>query len=141
MNGITRAALVLAALVLMAGCTTTTTSKNPSPTGNPASTPSQAERTPTRTSRSQTPTQVSEYNQADIDRMLEREKTGQQQILRLFGQPHSITRSGREQYWNYTHQFRDEKRGVGGLKSLTIALNYRGVVIDYDFQDNTFKLD
>jgi outer membrane protein assembly factor BamE (lipoprotein component of BamABCDE complex) len=129
----------------MAGCTTTTTSKNPSPTGNPMGDQTrgqaQPERAPARTSRSQTPSQVSEYNQADIDRMLERGKTGQQQLLRLFGQPHSITRSGREQYWNYTHQFRDEKRGVGGLKSLTIALNYRGVVIDYDFQDNTFKLD
>lgn len=140
MNGIIKVSLAITILTL-AGCTTTTTSTNPSPTDRPASRPGQTERAPARTTRAEKPKQVSEFDQADIDSMLAREQTSQQQVLRLFGQPHSVTRSGREQYWNYTHQFRDEERGVGGLKTLTIALNYQGVVIDYDFQDNTFELD
>lgn len=140
MNGIIKIALAFI-IVTLAACTTTTTSTNPSPTDRPTGRPAQPERAPARSTRVETPKQVSEYDQADIDSMLAREQTSQQQVLRLFGQPHSVTRSGREQYWNYTHQFRDEDRGVGGLKTLTIALNYQGVVIDYDFQDNTFELE
>ncbi|MGX5914229.1 hypothetical protein ACR0ST_05800 [Aliidiomarina sp. Khilg15.8] len=141
MTGMIKGLLLLTTLTALAGCTTTTTSTNPSPTSNPTASPSQPERSSSRPTRSQTPQQVSEYVQSDIDSMLVRDQTSQQQVLRRFGQPHSITRSGREQYWNYTHQFRHEKRGVGGLKSLTIAFNYRGIVIDYDFQDNTFELE
>lgn len=141
MTGIIKGILGLSMLLVLAGCTTTTTSTNPSPTSTPASSPTQSDRASTPSRRTQAPKQVSEYMQADIDNMLTREQTSQQQVLRLFGQPHSITRSGREQYWNYTHQFRNEREGEGGLKSLTIAFNYRGVVTDYDFQDNTFQLD
>ncbi|MBA3988469.1 outer membrane protein assembly factor BamE domain-containing protein [Aliidiomarina maris] len=144
-----RCAVCLGACILiLTGCTTTTRSVNESPRDPQAqrttsSTPSAPrQRNTSRTSPVQalTAAQMDTLSQADVDSLLVRERTSSTQVAQIFGRPHSTTRSGDELYWNYTHQFRDERRRVGGLKSLTILFDRAGRVLDYDFQDNTFDL-
>lgn len=123
--------LLCTSALVLTGCTTTTRSVNESPRDTSvqriAVTPLQAQ-------------QLAALTQPDIDRLIIRNQTTTNHIVQLFGQPQSMTQSGNEQYWNYTEQFRDERRQVGGLKSLTILVNPSGLVVDYDFQDNTFSL-
>ena len=146
------AVLIMAGLFLSA-CTTTTRSVNESPRDPQTQRQQQSQQpqqqAPTRTSRRTeqssvrqlTATQMDRLEQAEVDSLLQRGQTSSQRVTQIFGQPHSMTRSGEELYWNYTHQFRDERRNVGGLKSLTILFDEAGRVRDYDFQDNTFDLN
>ena len=84
--------------------------------------------------------QMEQLSLHDLEALLTRGHTRADQVAELFGRPHSTTRSGDEIYWNYTHQFRDERRNLGGLKSLTILFDEYGRISDYDFQDNSFNL-
>ena len=142
------AVLIMAGLFLSA-CTTTTRSVNESPRDPQTQRQQPQQQTPTRTPRRTeqsgvrqlTAAQMDRLEQAEVDTLLQRGQTSSQRVAQIFGQPHSMTRSGDELYWNYTHQFRDERRNVGGLKSLTILFDEAGRVQDYDFQDNTFNLN
>lgn len=125
------AGMLVLSLLVISGCTTTTRSVHESPR-DPG-----MERTSSSRLQAQ---QLAALTQTDIDNLLIRNRTTTSQIVQLFGRPQSMTQSGDEQYWNYTEQFRDERRQVGGLKSLTILVNPSGLVVDYDFQDNTFSL-
>lgn len=142
------AALLIASFILSA-CTTTTRSVNESPR-DPQMQRQTQQQAPSRTTRRRsqpenvhqlTAAQMDTLQQQEVDSLLQRGQTSSQRVVQIFGQPHSMTRSGNELYWNYTHQFRDERRNVGGLKSLTILFDNVGRVQDYDFQDNTFNLD
>ncbi|MCC5878288.1 MAG: outer membrane protein assembly factor BamE [Idiomarina sp.] len=141
---------LLLLVLVVAGCTTTTRSVNESPQDPQVQRQPQQQApttTPTRQASRRTSTQtlsaaqMDRLVQADVDQLLQRGVTSSQQVIQVFGRPHSMTRSGEELYWNYTHQFRDERRNVGGLKSLTILFDQAGRVQDYDFQDNTFNLN
>lgn len=141
-------ALLMASFIVSA-CTTTTRSVNESPRDPQVQRQTQPQ-APSRQTRRRSPqqsvpqlttAQMDTLQQDDVDNLLRRGQTSSLQVAQIFGQPHSMTRSGDELYWNYTHQFRDERRHVGGLKSLTILFDQAGRVQDYDFQDNTFNLD
>lgn len=132
-------------LILASACTTTTRSVSESPRDPQLEQQSTTQQQPTRSTRGRSGTQLStaqmdELTQRDVDQLLTRGQTNSHQVAQIFGQPHSITRSGDELYWNYTHQFRNERRNVGGLKSLTILFDRGGRVQDYDFQDNSYNL-
>ena len=144
-------------VVTLAACTTTTRSVNESPRDprvqrQVGSTTPQANQRSTRQAqasrreRQERPARRLASRQLDqltlhqLETMLLRGQTSADQVAALFGRPHSTTRSGDEIYWNYTHQFRDERRNLGGLKSLTILFDEYGRVSDYDFQDNSFNL-
>lgn len=147
---LTKGAVLIVAGLFLSACTTTTRSVNESPRDPQTQRQQQPQQqTPTRTSRRTeqsgvrqlTAAQMDRLEQAEVDTLLQRGQTSSQRVAQIFGQPHSMTRSGDELYWNYTHQFRDERRNVGGLKSLTILFDEAGRVQDYDFQDNTFNLN
>lgn len=141
-------------VITIAGCTTTTRSITESPRDPqvqrqlPASTPQSTKPAtqPTRqpNGRSSAPRltsrQMEQLSLHELEALLTRGHTRADQVAELFGRPHSTTRSGDEIYWNYTHQFRDERRNLGGLKSLTILFDEYGRISDYDFQDNSFNL-
>lgn len=140
---------VLVVVTALAACTTTTRSVNESPRDPQAQRSTTTPATGQRSSRSQrssasaqrlSSAQMDRLTQDEVDSLLVRDRTSAQQVAQIFGQPHSMTRSGDEIYWNYTHQFRDERRNVGGLKSLTILFDDNGRVLDYDFQDNSYNL-
>lgn len=145
-----RALCWVGVLVGLTACTTTTRSINESPRDpqvqrqGTVTSPSavRSSRVPQATPSAQrlTSAQMDRLTQAEVDTLLTRDQTSAQQVALVFGQPHGMTRSGDEIYWNYTHQFRDERNNVGGLKSLTILFDERGRVLDYDFQDNRFNL-
>lgn len=146
---LTKGAALLIASFILSACTTTTRSVNESPRDSQMQRQTQ-QQAPNRTTRRRsqpenvhqlTSAQMDTLQQQEVDSLLQRGQTSSQRVAQIFGQPHSMTRSGDELYWNYTHQFRDERRNVGGLKSLTILFDNVGRVQDYDFQDNTFNLD
>lgn len=146
---LTKGAVLIMAGLILSACTTTTRSVNESPRDPQTQRQQQQQPAPTRTPRRTeqstvrqlTTAQMDRLEQAEVDALLQRGQTSSQRVAQIFGQPHSMTRSGDELYWNYTHQFRDERRNVGGLKSLTILFDEAGRVQDYDFQDNTFNLN
>lgn len=133
-------------LASVAACTTTTRSVNESPRDPQMQRQAPSPNTTTQPSgRAQrahrlTNAQMAQLTLSELETLLIREHTSAGQVAQIFGRPHSTTRSGDEIYWNYTHQFRDERRNVGGLKSLTILFDEYGRVSDYDFQDNSFNL-
>lgn len=144
-----KGAVLLIASFILSACTTTTRSVNESPRDSQMQRQTQ-QQAPSRTTRRRsqpenvhqlTSAQMDTLQQQEVDSLIQRGQTSSQRVAQIFGQPHSMTRSGDELYWNYTHQFRDERRNVGGLKSLTILFDNVGRVQDYDFQDNTFNLD
>lgn len=146
---LTKGAALLIASFILSACTTTTRSVNESPR-DPQMQRQTQQQAPSRTTRRRsqpenvhqlTSAQMDTLQQQEVDSLIQRGQTSSQRVAQIFGQPHSMTRSGDELYWNYTHQFRDERRNVGGLKSLTILFDNVGRVQDYDFQDNTFNLD
>ena len=140
-----KASGALLACALVAACTTTTRSVNEVPgAGQEQSASGQVEQSSQRRGRARSDVSAQDMSQlspSDMQQLITRDQTRSQQIVQMFGRPDSVMQSGNEQYWNYTHQFRDERRNVGGLKSLTIFFDPSGVVLDYDFQDNTFPLD
>lgn len=84
---------------------------------------------------------LSNYDLEQIEQLLIRGQTTYHDVQRLFGQPSSVSESGRAMYWNYVYRFQDPRQGISGMKSLTIVMDGRGVVTDFDFQDNSYPLD
>ncbi|RUO31839.1 hypothetical protein CWE12_02240 [Aliidiomarina sedimenti] len=131
--------LIFTVSLLLAACTTTTRSVNESPT-DPATSQIPGQRDSARSSAGQRQS-FDTLQQDDVDRLIIRGQTHSGQIANWFGRPHSVTRSGEEVYWNYSHQFRDEGRGQAGLKALNVLFNQSGLVVDYEFQNNTFAIE
>lgn len=84
---------------------------------------------------------LASYNSEKIEQLLIRGQTTHHDIQRHFGQPSSVSESGRAMYWNYVYRFQDPEQGISGMKSLTVVMDARGVVTDFDFQDNSYPLE
>ncbi|RUO25762.1 hypothetical protein CWE09_03260 [Aliidiomarina minuta] len=84
---------------------------------------------------------LANYGSEEVEQVLIRGQTTYHDVQQHFGQPNSVSESGRAMYWNYVYRFQDPGQGISGMKSLTIVMDGRGVVTDFDFQDNSYPLE
>lgn len=137
-DSLLRAGPLLLMSGLLAGCSTTTRSVTESPRDPALQSSPQQQRSVAKPLNAK---QLNSLSLAEVETLLIRDRTTTTEVVRIFGQPDGMTQSGNQVFWNYTHQFRDQSLQLAGLKSLTVLFNPQGVVADYDFQDNTYRIE